>query len=135
MPTFYSTNADINMSISKLIKMNDDQALALAKDNGDTIPPQRLLSGNQRAIPYNDLNMHSLEYLWFGSKKATFATRMVAKAVYMTKLNPTTNPRKNKLFSLEENNTVTSISETEMLKTLDQVETIEQEDGEPAKGW
>ena len=131
MAKYYTTDTELNMALGKLLKMTNTQRQLVYDSNKDTMPPQNLLAKSQRDKNYNELSMKALEYLWFGSKKASITQRIIAKAIYNQKIDDETNPRAKMLFTLEENQMVCEQEEMNMMRNLKNVSIT----NETEKGW
>ena len=111
---YYEAQSEQDVAINKLINMNEAQATMLYGNIEQLTPPQRLLSKGGRGKTYAELGLKSLEYLWFGSTKADFRTRIASKAAYLTRTTEQNHPRLDMLFTYAENMQVCTSEELRM---------------------
>jgi len=120
--TYYKSEVEKNMALKKLCTMTKDTATELYELSKDKFPVQSLVVVHDRNKPYSEVRMKTLEYLWFGSKKASVKIRLYAKAAYLLRLDDETNPRKHLLFSLDEVKELAKAEEKQMMMEAYQFE-------------
>ena len=74
-----------NEPTEQLIDMTFEDACYIYNDVMAEYPPYELLHQHVRNQPYKDMSLKVLEYLWIGSTKADFKTRLAAKATYLVR--------------------------------------------------